>query len=279
MISDLDETIRQLLIKKGDLDPSEIDISFEIPNREWSAGVSKPTINCYLFDIRENLDFKEMGWTVESKGTNSATRRMPLLRYYLTYLITAWTRSVEDEHRLLWHVLRVLARFPTLPASDLQGDLRMIAESTQIYTNIARPDGVLKSPGEFWTAMENQIKPSLSYVVTLPLERDAVPAGPPVLTSRVRLRMPDTEPEDLLWIAGTVRDRAGAPVPGATVEIEGSAKRAIADADGRFRISGVAAGRYTLIARADGLIQRREIEIPAGIYDVSLDAESADRAG
>ena len=54
MISDLNETIKQLLIKKGAFDPAEVDIRFETPSREWSASISKPTVNAYLCDIREN---------------------------------------------------------------------------------------------------------------------------------------------------------------------------------------------------------------------------------
>ena len=48
MITDLDETIKQLLIQKGALEPAEVDISFETPKREWSASISKPTVNLYL---------------------------------------------------------------------------------------------------------------------------------------------------------------------------------------------------------------------------------------
>ena len=45
MISDLDETIKQLLVKEGKLDLAEIDIVFEMPDREWSGKVTKPTVD------------------------------------------------------------------------------------------------------------------------------------------------------------------------------------------------------------------------------------------
>ena len=54
MISDLNESIKELLTKRGLLDPAEVDIKFEMPNRSWSASVSKPTVNIYLYDVREN---------------------------------------------------------------------------------------------------------------------------------------------------------------------------------------------------------------------------------
>jgi hypothetical protein len=58
MINDLDETIKQLLTKKGAFDPAEIDIVFDMPDREWSASISKPTVNVYLYDIHENRDLR-----------------------------------------------------------------------------------------------------------------------------------------------------------------------------------------------------------------------------
>jgi hypothetical protein len=54
MLNDLDETIKQVLIKAGgcDFNWSDVDISFDIPNREWSGKLgTRPSINFYLFDI------------------------------------------------------------------------------------------------------------------------------------------------------------------------------------------------------------------------------------
>ncbi len=48
MLSDLDESLRQLLIRRGDLTPAAVDISFDIPTRDWSTPVTKPTVNLYL---------------------------------------------------------------------------------------------------------------------------------------------------------------------------------------------------------------------------------------
>jgi hypothetical protein len=66
MIIDLDETIKQIMIKKGAVDPVEVDISFETPKREWSASISKPTINLYLYDMRENHELRGTEWFIEN---------------------------------------------------------------------------------------------------------------------------------------------------------------------------------------------------------------------
>lgn len=188
MLNDLDETIKQVLIRTGggDFDPAQVDISFDLPNREWSAGVQRPTINCYLFDIRERLSLPD------------TIRHESLAFYDISYLITAWTRAVEDEHYLLWRVLTTLLRYPVLNKRNiyldddhmdnllgisraidftrlrlvdcLQGSLQMYAEQEDdlpIYTSIGQIKGILNQPGELWTALENQLKPSLTYTVTL----------------------------------------------------------------------------------------------------------------
>jgi hypothetical protein len=189
MISDLDETIKHLLREHIPLDPGEVDVSFEVPDREWSARISKPTLNCYLYDIRENRALREADWSVARNGS-AITRQRPPFRVDLSYLITAWTQAPEDEHTLLWHTLAVLLRFPELPRASLQGALK--DQPVPPRTQVAQPDGVLKSPGEFWTALENQLKPSLSYVVTLAIAREKLAAGPPVFTwsARVGRRTP-----------------------------------------------------------------------------------------
>lgn len=268
MISDLDETIRQILIRDAGLDPVQIDISFEIPNREWSVGISRPTLNCYLFDIRENMDLRQQGWQSDSQPSGARGQRYAVLRYNLTYLITAWTRAVEDEHRLLWRALQALSRHGALPGALLQGELR--AHELPIYTTVARPDAVLKSPGEFWTALENQIKPSLSYTVVVAMDRDLIPSGPPVLSALTRVQTPDGALSQMVSLGGHVRSADGAPIVGALVTVEGRGARAQTDTEGRYVLPALTPGRYTLVVDVQGHQQRREVDIPAAVYDFSF---------
>jgi len=268
MINELDETIRQLLIKAGGFTPAEVDVKFEIPNREWSATISRPTLNCYLFDIRENRELRQHGMETVAQQGVAAFRQRPQAFFDLTYLITAWTSEVGDEHLLLWRALHTLLRFERIPAEYLQGALTSLA--FPIYARTAMPEGVLKSPGEFWTALENQIKPSLSYVVTLAIDRDQIGVGPPVLTARLRLPADPSQETRWGWFGGTVRDKAGAPLAGAEVGIEGRSIETKTDAAGRFRLRVPGPGTHTLVARSGGRTQRRSIEIPELNYDFSL---------
>ena len=47
MLADLDESIRKLLIEELPIKNGEIDVKFEQPKREWSAKLTKPTVNFF----------------------------------------------------------------------------------------------------------------------------------------------------------------------------------------------------------------------------------------
>lgn len=299
MLNDLDETIRQVLIKKGGLDLADVAIDFDIPNREWSGGVSKPTLNCYLFDIHERRLLREDGWRVEGRGGRAAARRPPPLYFELNYLITAWTRgnSVETEHHLLWTVLQTLVRYPLLKESKsgqaddlsdeplhdcLAGELRRYP--WPIPATVAQLEGVLKSPGEFWTALENQIKPSLSYVVTLAVDREAQAAGPPVLATGIRMRLPEAAVGGSFWLGDLFHIEQDVPLGGVAVQVEGHDVRAETDAEGQFALGGLPPGRYQLAARIGGETQRRWVVLRGavaqrGYSDVILGQDDAPLPG
>ncbi len=268
MIAELDETIRQLLVREGGLDPSDVDVTFEIPNREWSVGISKPTLNCYLFDIRENRDLRQSGMAVVGSGTREAMRKREPMRVSVTYLITAWTRQVEDEHRLLFQALYTLMRFPNIPDELRVGALQQ--QEHPLRTAIIQPDGVLKSPGEFWTALENHLKPSLSYVVNLAIEAEKLPAGPPVFVEGMRFHAPLGGLDQMLAFGGVVRDKKGEPVSGAEVRVDGHRAPVLTDAHGRFRLRVPKPGPYTLLTRVNGTEKRRDVVIPEPDFDISL---------
>jgi outer membrane receptor protein involved in Fe transport len=69
----------------------------------------------------------------------------------------------------------------------------------------------------------------------------------------------------LSGIDGVVRNQAGEPIAGATVTLVELNRSATSDIQGRFLISGVQNGRYTLLVRGMGFdVVRRSITVPAG---------------
>lgn len=270
MIKDLDETIEHILKEAGGLGKPghprgvpDVGISFAIPDHEWSQKLSGTAINCYLFDIHERRLLREDGWQIEGRGSREPMRRPPPLFFEMSYLITAWTEHVEDEHFLLWRVLETLMDYPVLPEQFLQGSLK--EHEWPIQTTVAQMEGVLKSPGEFWTALENKLKPSLSYVVTLGRRRKAVPTdpadAPPVLSTGIRLNLPEATVAGGFRLGEVFQLPPRARVAGVTVAVEGRNTRATTDDEGFFQFEGLPPGQHTLAAQVDGRPYRRTILI------------------
>jgi hypothetical protein len=59
MIHDVDESLRELA-KRDVLNGARVEISFEAPNKDWAARRNTPTLNFYLYDIREDLTRREV---------------------------------------------------------------------------------------------------------------------------------------------------------------------------------------------------------------------------
>jgi len=301
MFADLDETIRQLLIKKVPIDLSEVELSFEAPDREWSGRLSRPTVNCFLYDVRENLDLRQVDWEVQKKNGSATTRRMPA-RIDATYQVTVWTRAPEDEHRLLWRVLVALFRTPVIAEELLQGQLRNQVFPTRAV--VVQPSQARANPAELWQAVDNRIRPALTYTVTVPLDLELEYTSPMVFTQRLRVfgreddrpapaevgapkrapgdRADEDEAAKQRWlnqkaaetvrILGHVRDRSDREraLKGVTVLLRETGARFITDTEGRFAFTAHE-GPITLTATApDGEQTSRQVEVPALEYDLEL---------
>src|SRR3979411_3331383 len=122
MIQDVDESLCAL-VKRDALNGSKADIAFDAPNKEWSSRRNTPTVDLYLYDIREDLERREVMWEdIRGDAGNSrltTERRPPPRRFKLSYLVTAWTQRPEDEHRLLSSLLPCFLRHPTMPSAAL----------------------------------------------------------------------------------------------------------------------------------------------------------------
>jgi hypothetical protein len=184
VFADLDEAIRALLVRGVPLDPADVDVSFDAPDREWSSRLSRPTVNCFLYDVRENHQLRETDWDVRKTSVAAVKRRAPL-RIDATYQVTVWARVPEDEHRLLGRVLATLFRYPHLPEEMLSGGLREPA--VPIPARVAQPDHAPQNFADLWQSLENRIRPSLTYVVTVPLDPEVEFSAPLVLSRTVRV--------------------------------------------------------------------------------------------
>jgi hypothetical protein len=243
-IADLDEGLRSLLrsdLRRHGFDG--VEISFDAPSREWAGKLTGPAVNLFLYDLREARDRATS--TPEPRGDVLLS---PPLRLALTYAVTAWTKAVEDEHRLLSQVLAILFSHARLP-SDVLGE-RSSGVRGPVEAAVGRPR---EDKSDFWNAVGGQYKASIDYVVVIAIESGAsFERGPEVRTRTIQMRRSDgraVSVEELHGLGGTVRDSHGEPVAGAWVALPDLGAWAASDGTGRFRLARVGAGTHRVVVR------------------------------
>jgi Pvc16 N-terminal domain/Carboxypeptidase regulatory-like domain len=282
MLADLDESLRVLLQAELATHGFElVQIVFDAPTKDWASTLSAPTLNLFLYDIRESKDLRPSDWESRSDDEGRRYDVRPPLRVDVGYAVTAWTRNVEDEHRMLSQALAILFAFPELPRGELTGSLRNGSQRFPLRTRIAqeRSDG----GSNFWTAVGGQYKASLDYVVTLSCEPGTlIERGPEVRTQTLRTELAgraETTREEAHRFGGSVRDESGAPVAGAWVALPESGRLAITDARGMFVIEHVPLGSQKLVARGpDGSEQEAQVDVPGSRADIVLGAAAPKRS-
>ncbi|NJP68975.1 Pvc16 family protein [Streptomyces spiramenti] len=179
MIHEMDEVLKGLL-GRGALAGSGIDVSFDAPTRDWAARRNGPVINSYLYDIREETSLRQRGHTpVHDGGGLVVKRRRPPRWFRLAYLVTAWTKRPQDEHRLLAAALTALLPHELLAPSVLPGALG--AQGLSVPLNVGGSQTESRSLAEIWSALGGELKPSLDVVATVPFpSHPDDDAGPPV---------------------------------------------------------------------------------------------------
>ncbi len=219
MLHLLDESLEAFLRAAVPLPKREIDISFDAPDRDWSARVSRPTVNLYLWDVRRNLDQREGGMEVVYDEAGRPQRRPPLPRVDCRYLVTAWTSEVRDEHSLLGAALGAFLLHPVIEPRYLAGPYAGVVPVPTL--EIAASDG--RDNSDFWSALGGQLKPGLDLVVTATVDAKLlVEAGPPVDRYLIRTwrSAGDEEPAEVRSFVGG-RSPAAEGTPVATVRGSG----------------------------------------------------------
>ena len=273
MISDVDEALRNLILDSLTVSRQNVDIKYDLPSRDWASRLNRPTINLFLFDIRENLRLRgaEQNRQIPREDGKVEVRRNPV-RIDLRYLLTAWTKDPEDEHLLLSDTLLTLLRNPTIPDKYASEQMRKQQFATILDAAVYQPEhGPTEKATEIWGVIGNDIHAGFIVTVTITVD----PYEPLVFTqvSSIERNLGQTSPD-----GGRAQVEAGAekynegffirtkkyePSTLSVVLVEKNVTLSV-DEEYRVKLPTLSAGKYHLDVMYRGkVLKHQAIEIPA----------------
>ncbi|MET0145833.1 MAG: DUF4255 domain-containing protein [Ilumatobacteraceae bacterium] len=179
MLHELDTALRSLVERELG-DGADVEIDFDAPTKDWASHRNRPTIDIYLYDIRQDLTRAQFGVVEQRDGDRLVTARRPLPKFFrIAYLVTAWTQRAEDEHRLLSGLMSTFLMYETIPPDLLNGTLGDLGYSIPIAVALPPPQD--RALSDVWSALGGELKPSLDVSVVAPMMPERFgEVGPPV---------------------------------------------------------------------------------------------------
>jgi len=234
MIDELSKLLRAILNYPSVPEPlRSSDKEFVRPVDPYPPNTGRNTVNLFLYDIRENLELRSNERVIERQN-DIAIIHQPPLRASCCYLVTAWPQggTNEDialrEQLLLAQILQALSRFPTIPASRLVGT--PLEGQSPLLPMVTAHGDPQKSTAEFWTALGNKLRASISVDVTISLPVLDDITGPIVTTIESDYQAnPDPARDSFVQVGGQVLRAPGQGVANALVDIVDAGLRTTSD--------------------------------------------------
>jgi hypothetical protein len=178
VIADADRSLANFLgaaLDKG------TTITFETPSEEWEKTLKRPAVSCFLHRVVEDIARRAADWTDERGPDGRVGARQPPVRHYqLHYQVSAWAKSIEDEHRLLGRVMEACLLGEVVADAHLAGVLD--GEEQPLLVRLGVP---LADPGpqphDLWSSLGLPLRASLDLTLVAPLRPVLdTEIGPPV---------------------------------------------------------------------------------------------------
>jgi hypothetical protein len=234
----VDECLELFLRASVPLKATDIDVSFEAPDREWAAKLTRPTINLFLWDIRRSAERSKSGMaTVVRDGTRVHQPAHPVVE--LRYVVTAWTSDHGDERVLLAGVMRSLLAYSSVPREHLPGPIAHLKAPTLAMAR-AGEDHM-----DVFKALEGKVKPGLNLVMTSEFDTGVFTvAGPPIDSIETAVGFINGGTERRRRIAGQVHNADEIGAIGATAR--SSIDATTVNGAGQFLLRAVPGDEITL---------------------------------
>jgi hypothetical protein len=285
MIDDLDEALRDLLVRDLPIANNEVDIAFNQPTRDWASRLSRPTLNLFMHDMRENNRLRtQQPYLNNSFSSMSATVGPNPVRLDVHYMVTAWANDPGDEHRLLGRTLMVLYRYHALPEEFRYGQLDM--PDFDVLLKVAQYDQ-RDIRREIWSMLDNEMRPIIDLTLTLAVEPYAPWTVPLVRETELGFGIFDANPingagssftrtDEFYRVSGTVH--SSVPFEHLSVQmLDLAVPVTVAPtedrASGRYSIQNLRAGSYRLevwTGVGDPVEHTIEVPSPPSEYDIYL---------
>jgi len=194
VFNDVDASLAAFLSDEA-LPGAGISIAFEPPTREWASRRTAPVLNCFLVDVREDLERRTTTLTEVRDETGRTVSRAPAPRIFrITYLVTAWTAVPEDDHRLLGSALIALLRHDVVQPTHARGYVAdLVSEGRPPAIRVGGLGLSERTVAEVWAALDADYRPCIPVAYLLPLPAgEEEKAGPPQ-TQPPRLTVSDEE--------------------------------------------------------------------------------------
>jgi hypothetical protein len=184
----VDEGLERLLRAELPLPEDMGDISFDVPSSTWAAGLSRITVNLYLYDVNRSNHPNRAPMRRQTED-GKYERRKPLPMVELNYLVSAWAGNPRDEHQLLGDVLGRMASVDVLPQQYIP--VQLSSTVAMMFVEDER-----HKTRDIWNGAGGVLKASFSIKITVAADSFDWADEPPMPTMvEARAgRRPDPEP-------------------------------------------------------------------------------------
>jgi hypothetical protein len=185
-IRTVDESLERMVRAELPLPDDLGDVTFDAPTSNWSAQLSRITVNFFLYDVglSDEPSRSPMRRVTEN---GQAERRVPQPIIRLGYLVSAWAGSPRDEHQLLGDLVSRFASRSTLPEEYLTSSL-----SSSVHLRLCADDA--NKPRDVWSGSGGQLKASFTMEVSVAADTFGWQDEAPAVTRIEALTNPKPRP-------------------------------------------------------------------------------------
>ncbi len=249
------QTLAEILAGGTSLNSTEqIDFSHPSNRKEEAAG---PTLNLYIYDIRESKQMQHSGRQVERKITR-ALQPAPINWspnwFDISILLTAWDRTTLGECHIISEAITVLLRHRLLREEFLVSGLRGYGNLNMTVSLEPQVEA-----GALWSALTTPLRPALYLMVTIPFEAEK--ALVPLVWERIfqttnQLGNGSTETiVKKVIMAGVVKNAVtNQPLENVEIKLTGTRESTASSKEGLFYFENLDLGNYVLLLNCEGYL-------------------------